>query len=675
MEKQAKRFGLDIRITVTLFVIQLIVFSLLFVFVNSTVSSAAQKSALNNMETAVKDRSEIISNYIASTEDTLTAYLKAQQIYDLLQDPDNAEKAAAAQKYTENFSKDISSLEGIYVSTWDTMMRTHTNPQVIGKVTRPDEEKRNQLHEALLASEGVYNTGIIISPASGEQIISLYKAVLDDGGNPIGLGGIGIYTSGLVEKLNELPLTGLESSEYYLLNVNTGEYIFHPDAEKITTVADESYINEILGSVKESNGTVTGSLNYNAGGAHIAAYTYMEKQGWVFILSDISSEVLASVVSLRVHLILVCIISMAVLTLWVYLVVHNLMLPLKRVEKAAEKLEHIDLGSAGEVEDLMRSPDEVGTIATSVVEMSRALQNATADVARILGELAEENLAVDTRQNIQYYTGDFQQLADSLSTIKEKLSEVISDIYNAADQVSSGSSQVAAGALTLSQGSVEQSSSVEALAKSLANIEEQIQANADNCESAHELMDKTSRFVDEVNQKMQELTAAMDGISETSGKISNIIAAIEDIAFQTNILALNAAIEAARAGEAGKGFAVVADEVRTLAGKSSEAVANTTRLIESSVSAAGSGAEITSQTAEAMRTLSEYTASVKQIVDGITESCNHQRDMVESINADISKISEVVQSNSATAQESAAASEELSGQAETLKQLVGRFKL
>ena len=174
---------------------------------------------------------------------------------------------------------------------------------------------------------------------------------------------------------------------------------------------------------------------------------------------------------------------------------------------------------------------------------------------------------------------------------------------------------------------------------------------------------------------MKSMTEAMKEINATSDKISNIIGTIEDIAFQTNILALNAAIEAARAGEAGKGFAVVADEVRNLAGKSAEAVGDTTRLIESSVSAVNNGAGITEQTADAMITLNEYTMSVRQIVEGITESCAHQRDMVEQIHADITKISGVVQSNSATAEQSAASAEELSGQAETLKGLVGRFRL
>ena len=675
MEKQTKRYGLGVRITVTVLVVQIIVFTALFLLIDNSVSSSSYQNAVNNMQTAAQDRSEIIENYIQSTEDTLTAYLKAQQIYDLLRDLDNAEKTAAAQKYTENFGKDISNLEGIYASSWDTMMRVHTTPQVVGKITRPDETKRKQLHDAILATDGVYNTGIIISPATGEQIISMYKAVREEDGSPIGLGGIGIFTSGLVEKLDALPLNGLSSSNYYLLNANTGEYIFHPDSEKITTVAEEPYINEIINMVKGSTEAVTGSMKYNDGGEYIAAYTYMEQQGWVFILADKSAEVLASASALKIELIIICFISMALLTLFVYLIIRYLIKPLKRVENAVISLEHIDLGAAKDVEDLVKNPDEVGTIAAAVVDMCASLRNATGDVARILNELANENLAVDVELNKQYYTGDFSQLADSLAVIKQKLSGVMTDIFAAADQVSSGSGQVAAGAQTLSQGTVEQSASVDELARNIGNIENQIQENAAHCDSARELMDKTSAFVEEVNRKMESLTTAMNNINETSGKISNIISTIEDIAFQTNILALNAAIEAARAGEAGKGFAVVADEVRNLAGKSAEAVGDTTQLIESSVNAVNNGAEITGQTAEAMKTLDEYTTSVKQIVDDITESCKRQKEMAEQINSDINKISGVVQSNSATAEESAAASEELSGQAGMLKELVGKFKL
>lgn len=677
MNKNQKLCRLGMKISLSVLAIQFVVFTVLFLVINSSVSSSAHDNAVNNMQTAAIDRSEIISNYIKSTEDTLTAYLKAEQIYDLLRDPSNEECVAAAQKYTENFSKDVTNLEGIYASSWDTKTLAHTSSKAVGIVTRPDESKRKPLHDAMLATDGVYNTGIIISPASGNQVISMYKAVKGDDGNPIGFGGVAIFTSGLVEKLNDLPLDGLSEAQYYLVNVNTGEYIFHPDAEKITTIAEEKFVTDIIAQVKGQSEDVCGSINYRDenGLENIAAFNSLSEQGWVFILSDKASEVLASVKSLRAVLIIVFSICLILLTAVVYFVVRGMIAPLKIVENAVVDLSNLHLDSANAIEQYTTRKDEIGNIANAVNMLCISLKSVTIDIGRILGEMADENFAVDTEKNKAYYIGDFKMLSDNLEAIKNKLSTVLTNIYSAAEQVNSGSDQVAAGAQTLSQGTIAQTVSIEELAKNLETIEVQVKENSDNCTEAHKLMNSTSSYLNNVNEKMSCLTEAMTSINGTSNKISNIIKAIEDIAFQTNILALNAAVEAARAGEAGKGFAVVADEVRNLAEKSAEAVSDTTRLIDSSVEAVNSGSEITAQTAEALNTLVKCTNELKNIVDDITESGSKQADMVIKINEDINKISNVVQTNSATAEESAAASEELSGQAGMLKKLIGTFKL
>lgn len=677
MSTNKKLCKLGLKISAAVLVTQFIAFTFLFIFMNSSVTVSAHDNAVNNMQTAAIDRSEIIQNYIKSTEDTLTAYLKAEQIYDLLRDPSNAEYVSAAQKYTENFGKDLTNLEGIYASSWDTKMLTHTNVNVVGKVTRPDEGKRKQLHDAILATEGVYNTGIIISPASGEQVISMYKAVREEDGSHIGLGGIGIFTSGLVDKLNELPLDGLSGAQYFLVNANTGEYIFHPDTEKITTVAEEKFVNDIIAQVKGQSEDVCGSINYKDenGRKNIAAFNSLSEQGWVFILSDKSSEVLAAAEVMRIKLGIICIVSEILLTIAAYFVVRKMIEPLKAIENAVTELGNIRLDAADEVDKYTGRKDEIGNIANAVNMLCISLKTATNDIGRILGEMADENFAVDVEMNRNYYIGDFAVLADNLEAIKNKLSSVLTDISVAAEQVSSGSEQVAAGAQTLSQGTVEQTVAIDQLAANLENIEEQVKTNSENCIEAHKLMNNTSGYLDEVNGRMDSLTEAMTNINSTSDKISNIIKTIEDIAFQTNILALNAAVEAARAGEAGKGFAVVADEVRNLAAKSAEAVSDTTKLIGSSVEAVNSGSKITAQTAEALKTLDEYTLELKKIINDITESGRKQTDMVTKITEDINRISGVVQSNSATAEESAAASEELSGQAGMLKELIGKFEL
>lgn len=676
MTKNKKISKIGIKVAIPVLVVQLVVFSLLFIVVNNSLSKAMNESARSNFKTAAMDRSEIIESYIKSTEDILTAYVKSDQIKNLLNDPANSQYAAEAQKYTEDFSKDLANVEGIYASSWDTKTLTHSNPNAIGLVTRPEEERRKPLHDAMIAANGVYNTGIIISPSSGNQVISMYKAVQNDKGEYIGFGGIAVLTSGLVDTLDGLGLDGLESSQYFLINANTGEYIFHPDTEKIATVAEEKFVNDIIAEVKGTTEDTCNYTQYKDGGTkYIAAYNSIASHGWVFIISDKTSEVFAAANSLRIVLAIICVLSALVLSVIVYLVIGNTIRPIKTVENAINRMSDIQLNVTDDVAKLSQRDDEIGHIAKASSKLCENLKKAVEDIGRILGEIAERNLTVDTDLNKELYIGDFSEIYTSLTKIRTNLVGVMEDITTSADQVKSGSWEVSEGAQTLSEGTIRQTSSIDQLADNIASFEEQVQSNSGNCNEARILIEKTADYVDRVNEKMSGLTAAMQNINETSDKISDIIKTIEDIAFQTNILALNAAIEAARAGQAGKGFAVVADEVRNLASKSAEAVNDTTVLIDSSIEAVNHGAEITTETAEATHLLREHTIAVKKLVEEIAQSSNTQAEMVRNVNEEITQISGVVQANSATAEESAAAAEELSSQSALLKELIGKFKL
>ncbi len=209
----------------------------------------------------------------------------------------------------------------------------------------------------------------------------------------------------------------------------------------------------------------------------------------------------------------------------------------------------------------------------------------------------------------------------------------------------------------------------------MSAITSQIQASAERCGSASDLVDKAAGYSDEADTKMEQLMTATRNIDQSSAQIVSIIKTIEDIAFQTNVLALNASVEAARAGDSGKGFSVVAEEVRSLAAKSAEAAQNTSNLINRSIQDVQTGTESTDLAVSAMQVISDCIQSIKTLMDDIDAASVQQSKMIVLVENGIKEISAVVQSNSASAEKSAAVSKELSDQARTLNNLISRFRI
>lgn len=319
---------------------------------------------------------------------------------------------------------------------------------------------------------------------------------------------------------------------------------------------------------------------------------------------------------------------------------------------------------------IAKNGDEIQILSETIKAINDKFSQFINDMTYILDEMSKGNL--NLKCNIDY-GNDFKPLQAAAFKIIDSLNDTLSQIDITASQVAEGSSQISDVSQSLAEGATEQSSSVQELYFSITEISEKSKKNASNALTASEFSNTTLTKVENGNAQIQELTEAMTNINYTSNKIKDIIKTIDDIATQTNLLSLNAAIEAARAGENGKGFAVVAEEVRKLAAMSTKAAKNTTELIESSMVAVENGIKITDETAHILLSVVESTKKSTELVNEISDASNEQSKFITKITQGIEKISNVVETNSATAQQTAASSEELNNQAQSLKVLTGRF--
>ena len=542
-----------------------------------------------------------------------------------------------------------------------------------GQTTRNSNIAEREYFKMALAGN-TFVSSPLVNKVDGKVTI-MVAAPIDNG---TGFKGV-LYGGLLYDTFSEV-IKNIKIGEggYAFIVDKTGIIVAHPDGTLVAQMAnfielakqDKTY-KSIAGVISAMVSGATGSVKAEYDGQQ-RMYSYTSLVGpeqWSLSVSVPVSQVMDNVYQ---AIILCLVVGVVLMGASIFLALIFSRSITKPIIAATQRIELLAEGNLSSPVPKAKGRDEVTRLSIALGNTVAELRSYIGDLTRVLSAMANNDFTVT--KSVEY-KGEFMPIQQALKSISESLNHTLSMISTSTDQVNSGAVQISTGAQSLAAGATEQASSVEQLSASIRQVADRDAKNMEYIRVAAQNVQKANARVQESAGQMLLLSDAMKEISTSSEQISNITKVIEEIAFQTNILALNASIEAARAGSAGKGFAVVADEVRNLAAKSAEAARQTAELIQGSTVAVAQGSDIAGRISKMLSDVAEKAQQVTGNIGMVESAAVEQAAAIAQIKSGVTQVSSVVQLNASTAEQSSAASEELTSLAATLQKEVGRFKL